>query len=120
MDNAKEARHFLIAVSRTFDVMTTFRYSNYSHTNQLLAQLAGLPRSTVARLTHTLLALGYLEQGDSTAKYKLGIAAQAFGATALRGFGLKQLALPHLQKIADVTGTSVCLTAREGLQMVFL
>ena len=120
MANVKEDRHFVTAVARAFEVLLTFGDANMQHTNQTIAQLSGLPRSTVARLTHTLVELGYLEFGDSPAKYKLGLASQTFGAIALRGFGLKQLALPYLQRIAEQTGSSVSLTARDGLQMVFL
>jgi DNA-binding IclR family transcriptional regulator len=120
MANGKEDRHFVTAVARAFEVLLTFDNANVQHSNQTIAQLSGLPRSTVARLTHTLLKLEYLDLGDSPAKYKLGLASQTFGAIALRGFGLKQLALPYLQRIANETGAAVSLTVRDGLQMVFL
>src|SRR5437868_443229 len=101
MATVKEDRHFVTAVARAFEVLLTFSDANIQHSNQAIAQLSGLPRSTVARLTHTLLELGYLELGDSPAKYRLGLASQTFGAIALRGFGVKHLARPYLQRIAE-------------------
>lgn len=118
--NAKEDRHFVTSVARALDVLSTFRSSSVEQGNQAIAAACGLPRSTVARLTHTLTKLGYLELDRSAGKYRLGPASLALGASALSKWNMGRVAAPLIHELAEQTGAAVALGVREKLNMVYV
>src|SRR5690349_17327870 len=54
-----------------------------------IAEDLGMSRSTTHRYVITLVALGYLEQGDSR-KYRLGLRVTDLGMAALSSTGLRE------------------------------
>src|SRR6185369_13766799 len=80
----------------------------------------GLPRSTIARLTHTLTELGYLEYLPSQEKYALGIAVLGFGQAYLASLDLRDIARPQMQALADEVKGTVALAGNAGDDMMFL
>ena len=118
-DGGRDAQ-FVTALARGLDVLRAFRRGDPPLGNQELAQRTGLPKATVSRLTYTLSSLGYLAYVPSTAKYTLSIRAFALGFTALGSLGVRDVARPHMQALADETGVSVALGARDGTSMVYI
>ena len=57
----REDPDFVTAVARAFAVLRCFKRGERALGNKEMALRTGLPRSTIARLTHTLTELGYLE-----------------------------------------------------------
>lgn len=115
---AKEDRHFVTALSRGLEVLSCFRSGSRTLGNQEIAERCRLPKSTVSRLTYTLTKLGYLHYVQESGKYRLGTATLALGSAALGRFEVRDLARPLMQELADETGTSVALGARQRLSMV--
>lgn len=111
---------FVTALARGLDVLRAFRRGDPPLGNQELAQRTGLPKATVSRLTYTLSSLGYLAYQPVTAKYTLSIRAFALGFTALGSLGVRDVARAHMQALADETGVSVALGARDGTSMVYI
>ena len=111
---------FVTALARGLDVLRAFRRGDPPLGNQELAQRTGLPKATVSRLTYTLSSLGFLAYAPVTAKYTLSIRALALGFTALGSLGVRDVARPHMQALADETGVSVALGARDGTSMVYI
>jgi len=114
----KQDRHFVTALSRGLDVLSCFRSGSRLLGNQDISERCKLPKSTVSRLTYTLTKLGYLHYVKESGKYRLGTATLALGSAVLGRFDVRDLARPLMQELADATGTSVALGARQRLSMV--
>jgi DNA-binding IclR family transcriptional regulator len=114
----KQDRHFVTALSRGLDVLSCFRSGSRMLGNQEISERCRLPKSTVSRLTYTLTKLGYLHYVKESGKYRLGTATLALGSAVLGRFEVRDLARPLMQELADQTGTSVALGARQRLSMV--
>jgi len=111
---------FVSAIGRGFAILRCFKRNAKVLGNKELAQLTGLPKSTVARLTYTLTKLGYLEFLPQVEKYALGIGALTLGQTYLAGLDVREVAHPLMQQLADDVGATVALGAHHGQDMVFL
>jgi DNA-binding IclR family transcriptional regulator len=111
---------FVSAIGRGFAILRCFKRNVKVLGNKELAQLTGLPKSTIARLTYTLTKLGYLEFLPAIEKYSLGIGALTLGQTYLAGLDVREVAHPLMQQLADDTASTVALGAHHGQDMVFL
>lgn len=111
---------FVSAIGRGFALLRCFKHNTKVLGNKELAELTGLPKSTVARLTYTLTKLGYLEFLPSTEKYSLGMGALTLGQTYLAGLDVREVAHPLMQALANEVGATVTLGAHHGQDMVFL
>ena len=113
-------RKFVVALARGLDVLRAFRPGDGVLGNLEIAARTGLPRPTVSRLTYTLTKLGYLTAVPRFGKYALAPAALALGYTALASQGIRPVAQPHMQALADYAGGAVAVGARDRLSMVYL
>ncbi len=118
--NAKEDRHFVTALARGLDVLSSFRSRDRSLSNQELASRCGLPKSTVSRLTYTLTKLGYLEHEGDSGRYRLGSATLSLGSAMLSRMDVRERARPLMQRLADETQTMVSLGTRDRLSLIYV
>lgn len=110
----------MTALARGLEVLACFRSGRHALGNQDLAQRTGLPKSTVSRLTHTLVKLGYLDYDRERSKYVLGMATLALGVGMLAKLNLRQIARPYMQELADYTQAMVSLGVRDRLSMLYV
>lgn len=87
--------------------------------SELARQLA-LTRSTTHRYVATLATLGYLQQDDSTRKYRLGPRVIDLGFSMLGSLGLREIAAPHLRRLADTTGHTSNLAIRDDTDVILI
>lgn len=113
-------RHFVSALARGLEVLACFRSGRHALGNQELARRCGLPKSTVSRLTYTLVKLGYLDYDRDTGKYALGMATLALGVGMLAKLDLRQIARPYMQELADFSQAMVSLGVRDRLSMLYV
>lgn len=113
-------RHFVTALARGLEVLACFRSGNRALSNQDIAQRCGLPKSTVSRLTSTLMRLGYLKIDEGSGKYQLGIATLALGVGMLAKLDIRQVARPWMQEVADFSQGMVTLGVRDRLSMLYI
>ncbi|WP_434624158.1 IclR family transcriptional regulator [Azospirillum sp. B2RO_4] len=116
-DDEKDPR-FVTALARGLELLRAFRRNESMLGNLELAQRTGLPKPTVSRLTYTLSKLGYLAYDQNTGKYRLGTSVLA--PRRLSGMGIRQVARPLMQELADQTGLAVALGGRDRLSMIYL
>jgi len=83
-----------------------------------LHRAAGLERPTAHRLLQALVAERLLRQDGESRRYFLGPAMYEMGLAASPQLALRDICHPHLQRIAQVTGDTVFLTERSGLDGV--
>ena len=119
-DEAAEDRDFVTSIARAFSILRAFRRGERALGNKEIALRTGLPKSSVARITHTLTRLGYLEYLPSEEKYGLGIAVLSLGQRFLSGLDVREVARAPMQELADYSQATVALAARDDVNMVFL
>jgi IclR family pca regulon transcriptional regulator len=85
-----------------------------------IADKLGMSKSTTHRYASTLVALGYLEQGPASPKYRLGLRAADLGLSALNSMGLREHAHPHLEELRRRSSYTVDLAVLEGTEIRYL
>jgi len=113
-------RKFVVALARGLDVLRAFKATDGVLGNQEIAARTHLPKPTVSRLTYTLTKLGYLTHVDQLGKYQLAPAALALGYTALAHLGLRHIARPFLQELADYAAASVALGSPDRNSVIYV
>lgn len=113
-------RDFVVALARGLEILRAFRREGDALGNKDFSERTGLSKSTVSRLTYTLQKLGYLSFDANTLKYQLATPVLSLGFSCLAGMGVRQLAKPLMQELADYAGMPVALAGRDRLTMVYL
>lgn len=102
------------SVRRALELLSHFTRQEPRRGLSELAQAAGLPVSTVARLTRTLEALGFLERVPGTAQYQLSMQLYFLGKVVEDRMDVRRLAQPVLDELSRETGESADLYIRHG------
>jgi IclR family pca regulon transcriptional regulator len=84
-----------------------------------IADDLGMNRSTTHRYMITLVALGYLEQGESH-KYRLGLRPIDLGLSALDAMGMREHAHPYLVELCRDSGCTVSLAVLNDTEIVYV
>lgn len=108
------------ALARGLQLLECFRSSQRFLSMQDLVDRTGLPKATVSRLLHTLLAQGYLEYSQVQERYYLGTALLSLGFSTLGSMGIRQIARPFMRELADQSSASVGIGARDRHTMVYV
>lgn len=119
-DGAEADPGFVTALARGLEILRAFGRDDRYLGNGELAKRTGIPKSTVSRLTQTLTSLGYLRYVDQLERYQLGPGVLALGYRYLAGNGVRDIAHPHMQALADSTDCSVALGAGDRSEMVYV
>jgi DNA-binding IclR family transcriptional regulator len=88
--------------------------------NAELSSRTGIPRPTVSRLTYTLKQLGYLQHNEHLEKYRLGAGVLALGYRYLASIGIRDVARPHMQRLADATDCAIALGTEDRHSMTYV
>jgi len=83
-----------------------------------LAKRLSLTRSTTHRYVATLARLGFLDQDESTRKYRLGIRVLDLGFAVLGSLELREIAAPYLQRLTAATGHTSNLAIRDDTDVI--
>lgn len=102
-------RKFVAALARGLDVLHCFRARDGFLGNLEIANRTGLSKPTVTRITYTLCQLGYLTHNIRIGKYQLAPGAITLGYAALANLGIRQVARPHMERVAEQLGAPVAL-----------
>jgi len=111
---------FVEALARGLSVMRCFGPNVVTLGNLELAELTGLPKSTISRIVHTLTTLGYLRYHPDTGRYSPGYGVLALGFGCLANLEVRELARPLMQNLARATGAAVALGAFDGEAMTYV
>lgn len=84
-----------------------------------LARKARVSLPTAHRRAAELVEWGALERGTD-GRYRVGLRLWEVASLAPRGLGLRDVAMPFLEDLYEVTHENVQLAVREGLELVFV
>lgn len=121
MEQIKDSRiEGVAALARGLELLRCFSPQEPELSNGELAAHSGLPKSTVSRLTRTLVELGYLRHDPVRRRYRVGPSVLALGYAALANLRARDIGRVHMQALADATQALVSLTTRDRLSMIYL
>ncbi|WP_308283414.1 IclR family transcriptional regulator [Pseudonocardia nigra] len=100
-------------VDRALSLLAAFDAGHRSLTLGELSRRSGIPTSSTLRLANRLLAWGALERGDD-GRFTVGLRLWEVASLAPRGHGLRQVAMPYMGDLAEVTRQHVLLAVRDG------
>lgn len=113
-------RDFVTALARGLEVLRCFSRNPGALGPTEVAQLAGLPKSTVTRLIYTLTRLDYLAYVQASGKYRLGPAMLSLNTMPSAQLDVREIARPLMQELAQATGAQVALAVRDQLSLLYL
>lgn len=111
---------FAYTLAKGLEVLRAFEPTTPSLSNREISMRTGIGRQTVVRLTRTLAQLGYLHYNESLARYRLAPPVLSFGYPLLCQLGVRQLARPHMQELADFAHGAVSLAMRGGDELILI
>ena len=106
-------------VDRAFALLAAFDAGHRSLSLGELSRRSGIPTSSTLRLAGRLMAWGALERGTD-GRFTVGLRLWEVASLAPRGQGLKQVALPFMGDLEEVTRQHVLLAVREGSEALLV
>jgi DNA-binding IclR family transcriptional regulator len=112
-DGAAKQEGGVAAVDRALAILAAFKPTDKALTLAELAQRTKFYKSTILRISQSLLRHGFLQRLDD-GSYRIGPAPLMLGALYQRSMRLGDIMLPLMHELADQTGESVSIYSRNG------
>lgn len=106
-------------IDRAFSILHSFDPSHRHLGLNELSRRAGLPVSSTLRIARQLMSWGALER-DEHGRFCIGVRLYELAASAPRGHGIRNVALPFLHDLAEATRQHVLLAVRDGHEAILL
>ena len=116
----RSARTRLSSVATSIALLKAFSETETEIGVSGLARKLGVAKSTVHRLTVTLVSEGMLEQNPENEKYRLGIALFGLGALVRRRMNLSSEARQDLFALREATRETVQLAILDGADIMYV
>lgn len=85
-----------------------------------ISKRLGLNKSNVCDILMTFQELGYIEQRQSTGKYRLGYRILELSHALASSLGFRRTVYPHMKQLAEKVGETVYLGIPNGFDVVYL
>lgn len=108
------------SLERGIELLRSFRPGSELLGNAELAERTGLSRSTVSRLTQTLVGSGMLQIEPRSRAFRLAPAVLSFGHAMRTGSSVLAIAAPRMRQAAEENKINVGLAAPDRDEMVYL
>ena len=106
-------------VVRALSLLAQFTEQRRALNLSELSRLAGLAPATALRLVRHLTEWGALERLED-GRYVVGVRLWEIASLSPRGHGVRQIALPYLEDLYEVTRHHVLLSVRDGKDAVLI
>lgn len=116
---AKQSNLFVQSLAKGLDLLEAFAGRPGTLSLNELVAASSLDRSTVQRMAHTLVALGYLERGPNGRGYLLGKKCLDRSFDFLRSHPLIERATPILIDLQKESGERVDLSLFDDLSIIY-
>jgi len=108
------------SLERGIEILRAFRPGLEVLGNGELSERTGLPKSTVSRLTQTLVAMGMLQAESALRAYRLAPAVLSLAHAMRSGSRILGVAAPRMRVLAERERLNVGLAAPDRDEMVYL
>lgn len=111
---------FASTLANGLDILRCFSATQPSLGNKDIADALGLSRPTVARLTFTLVTLGYLRKDTASKRYSLAPGVLSLIYPLLVQLTVRRVAEHELAALSEEAGGPVSIGTRDRLQVVYV
>lgn len=108
------------SLERGIEILRAFRPGSEVLGNGELAERTGLARSTVSRLTQSLVDMGFLQYDAALRAYRLGVPVLSLAHAMRSGSTVLQQAAPMMRELAQAEHLNVGLALADRDEMVYL
>lgn len=108
------------SLERGIEILRAFRQGSELLANGELAERTGLSRSTVSRLTQTLVGVGMLQLDSTQRAYRLAPAVLSLAHAMRSGSSVLNVAAPKMRTLAERERINVGLASPDRDEMVYL
>lgn len=115
-----KSRPTVAPFARALSLLSAFMPHERWLGNSELVLRTGLPASTVTRIAHSLVTLGYLHHAPDRRKFRLAPSVLALGYGAAAQSEVQVLTNPHMRAFAEQHQVHVSLCARDRLDLVVI
>lgn len=105
---------------RGMSILRAFKPGSGMLGNGEIAELTGLPRATVSRLTQTMVGEGFLQYDEEQRAYKLGAPVLSLAFAMRNSSRILQLAGPLMEEVAKRERINVGIALADRDEMVYL
>lgn len=107
-------------ISRAVEILDCFIETSNSHGISELSRRTRLSKSTVHHVVRTLVDTGLLASDGSSRRYRLGPKVAQLSRAFVESTDLRELALPAMTEVRDLTDETVTLYVRVGDERVII
>jgi len=108
------------AVTRALSLLEILAKDNTLISISDLAKKSKLKLTTAHRLLFTLMDKGFVEQEETTQKYRLGIKTFEIGNAALAALDLRNISRPYLKELAEKVNETANLAILDNAEVVYI
>jgi DNA-binding IclR family transcriptional regulator len=110
----------LSSVSKALSLLDVFTLEQPELSLAQIARQAGIHKSSAFRLLSTLEAQGFVERNPAGRGYRLGWKLGELAGHLLARYDLRELAAPHMERLAQASSEIVHLSILDGAEIVYL
>jgi len=116
----RTSRYNIEALARGLDILELFSPQNTSLSLTEVVSLLKLNKSTIFRLLSTLETMGYLDRDPETRRYRPSLKVLHLGYTVINSLDVRQVARPHLERLAREVEETVSLCMLDGHHVIYV
>jgi DNA-binding IclR family transcriptional regulator len=114
MSEKKRAIYRIEAVDRAINILTAFTHTQPDLKLSEVVDKTGLPKATAYRMLSNLCARHMCQLDRTTGRYSLGYEVLKMADIRRQQINYRQLALPAMQELRDVSNETIVLSVRDG------
>lgn len=114
-----EKKYVIPAVEKAFAILALMVADNRGYTISGVSRELGLPISSTSSLLYTLLYCGYLKRDDA-GRFFLSMKLVGQASDILSQIGLRDVAMPELQRLHELTHLMTVIALRDGNELVYV
>jgi len=118
MNGTKESPS--IAVERAIEILESIAQRESGLTNSEISRRLAIPKSSASYILRTLESRGYVRRERDSGKYRLGLKVLSLSRGAQASVGLRDVALPVLRRLVELTGLTAHLAVLDNGEAVYL
>jgi IclR family pca regulon transcriptional regulator len=115
-----QSRYTVEALARGLEILELFTYDNPSLTLTEIVRSLESNKGTIFRALSTMETMGYLEHDTVTRQYRPTLKVLQLGFRAINNLEVRQVARPHLERLAHDVNETVSLGMLDGTDMVYI
>ena len=114
------SREQVTSVERALSILELLASKHEGLSTSQISRFARLPKSSTSYLLRTLVGRGYVRRDAETGQHTIGIRVLSLGGQAMQGMALREVAMPHLRQIVEVTRMGAHLAILDHRDAVYI